>query len=242
MRPAEFSPELILQAGADLQAAGRNVTGFALRQRVGGGNPARLKQVWDEHLNGNGAAPAAPLAELPGEVMEQVVAISTALGERIAALAVELNDKAVRAAERRVAEVVRTAGEQRALAERELADAAQTLDDIESRLEGAQGDITGLQAKLDAALATAQAQAVELAALKAKAEADQITLVAQRQRAGDELVQANARATTAEHARDAAQQDVGAAREEAARLRGQVEALQEQHAALLAVLDKRPGV
>ncbi|MDH2436627.1 DNA-binding protein [Pokkaliibacter sp. MBI-7] len=48
MRPAEFSPEEIIAAGEALVAAGRNVTGFALRQKVGGGNPNRLKQVWDE--------------------------------------------------------------------------------------------------------------------------------------------------------------------------------------------------
>ena len=44
MRPAEFSPEEIVAAGEALVAAGRNVTGFALRQKVGGGNPNRLKQ------------------------------------------------------------------------------------------------------------------------------------------------------------------------------------------------------
>jgi hypothetical protein len=32
MRPAEFSPEEIVAAGEALVAAGRNVTGFALRQ------------------------------------------------------------------------------------------------------------------------------------------------------------------------------------------------------------------
>ena len=43
MRPAEFPAEAIIEAGQALQAAGRNVTGFALRQKVGGGNPTRLK-------------------------------------------------------------------------------------------------------------------------------------------------------------------------------------------------------
>ena len=36
MRPAEFTPEQIIEAGQELQAAGRNITGFALRQKVGG--------------------------------------------------------------------------------------------------------------------------------------------------------------------------------------------------------------
>ena len=42
MRPVEFTPESIIQAGQDLQKAGRNITGFALRQKVGGGNPSRV--------------------------------------------------------------------------------------------------------------------------------------------------------------------------------------------------------
>ena len=120
MRPAEFSPEEIVAAGEALVAAGRNVTGFALRQKVGGGNPNRLKQVWDEHLAAKNTTEAEPVAELPVEVAEEVAAVTKSLTERLATLAVELNDKAVKAAERRVAEVLRTAGEQREQAEREL--------------------------------------------------------------------------------------------------------------------------
>lgn len=31
MHPAEFAPEVIIQTGQELQAAGRNITGLALR-------------------------------------------------------------------------------------------------------------------------------------------------------------------------------------------------------------------
>ena len=137
MRPAEFTPEEIIQAGQELQAAGRNITGFALRQKVGGGNPSRLKQVWDEHQAGQTVAHSEPVAELPVEVADEVAHVSKQLTDRLAALAVELNDKAVKAADRRVAEVVRSAGEQREQAERELADAAQTVDDLETKLDEA---------------------------------------------------------------------------------------------------------
>ena len=126
MRPVEFNPGQIIEAGIELQASGRNITGFALRQKVGGGNPNRLKQVWDEHLAAKNSTQAEPVAELPVEVAEEVAAVTKSLTERLATLAVELNDKAVKAAERRVAEVLRTAGEQREQAERELVDAAQT--------------------------------------------------------------------------------------------------------------------
>ncbi|HID4136420.1 TPA: DNA-binding protein, partial [Escherichia coli] len=105
MRPATFEPQQIIEAGLALQAEGRNITGFALRNRVGGGNPGRLKQVWDEYLSSQTEVTTEPVAELPVEVAEEVKAVSSALAERISQLATELNDKAVRAAERRVAEV-----------------------------------------------------------------------------------------------------------------------------------------
>lgn len=112
MRPATYEPEQIIEAGLALQAEGRNITGFALRSRIGGGNPGCLRQIWDEHLASQSTVVSEPVAELPVEVAEEVKAVSAALAEHITQLATELatelNDKAVRAAERRVAEVTRT--------------------------------------------------------------------------------------------------------------------------------------
>ena len=166
MRPAGFTQDQIIEAGQALIAAGRNVTGFALRQRVGGGNPNRLKQVWDEHQASQSVVTAEPVAELPVEVAEQLQVVTAALTERLAALAVDLNDKAVKASERRVAEVVRAAGEQREQAERELADASQTVDDLELQLDHGNERIAQLEQRLAAAQASAQAQAVEMAQVR----------------------------------------------------------------------------
>jgi chromosome segregation ATPase len=220
MRPVEFSIESILQAGQALQAAGRNVTGFALRQKVGGGNPGRLKQVWDEHLASQ-AAPAEPAAELPVDVAAAVAALSQELASRLALLAVELNDKAVKASEQRTAEVVRAAGLQRAQADRELIDAAQTVDDLEAKLDTALAAVGALQTRLAETHASWQAQAVELAARTAQAQA--------AQQAHQDLRQ---RAEQCEAEREQARRDAGAAREEAAHLRGQVAAMQAQAAEL----------
>ncbi|TCD46913.1 DNA-binding protein, partial [Chlorobium sp. N1] len=74
MRPVEFTTEEIVKAGQELQAAGRNITGFALRQKIGGGNPSRLKQVWDEYLSSQAEVKAEPVAELPPEVADAVAA------------------------------------------------------------------------------------------------------------------------------------------------------------------------
>jgi len=163
MRPTEFTSEQIIQAGQELLDSGRNITGFALRNKVGGGNPNRLKQVWDEYVSRQSVTKTEPVAELPVEVADEVAAVTKALTDRLANLAVELNDKAVKAAERRVAEVVRAAGEQREQAERELADASQTVDDLETKLDQAEGDAAALAAKYAELQAASQAQAIELA-------------------------------------------------------------------------------
>lgn len=163
MRPVEFTSEEIVQAGQELLSSGRNITGFALRNKVGGGNPNRLKQVWDEYVSSQSVTKAEPVAELPVEVADEIAAVTKALTDRLANLAVELNDKAVKAAERRVAEVVRAAGEQREQAERELADASQTVDDLEAKLDQAEANSTELAKKYAELQAASQAQAIELA-------------------------------------------------------------------------------
>lgn len=217
MRPVEFTPEAIIQAGQDLQTVGRNITGFALRQKVGGGNPSRLKQVWDEHLASQSVTKAEPVAELPVEVAEEVAAVTKALTDRLQALAVELNDKAVKAAERRVHEVVRSAGEQREQAERELSDASQTVDELETKLDEALTQGEAMETKLAEVQAVNQAQAVELAQLRERLSA----MEAERGR-----YQAEAVKLRADH-------------EDAVKLRGQVEAMQAHAASLMEALAKR---
>jgi DNA repair exonuclease SbcCD ATPase subunit len=291
MRPVEFTLDAIIQAGQDLQTAGRNITGFALRQRVGGGNPTRLKQVWDEHQSSQAATVVEPVAELPVEVAEVVASVGKALSERIAALAIELNDKAVKAADRRVHDVVRSAGEQRAQAERELADASQTVDDLEAQLDAGQVNAQGLQAKLAELQGVNQAQAVELAQLRerlaateaertryqaetenlrgevaghkqaalavtqardqvhaelvklqAKAEAAEQSHQEQRKSTALEALRTAERMTQAEAERDSTRREASAAREDAANLRGQIDAMQSQVANLMQALTERSPV
>ena len=182
-RPAEFAPEAIIQAGQELRDAGRNITGFALRQKVGGGNPGRLKQVWDEHLASQSVTRAEPVAELPIEVAEEVAMVTKTLTERLSMLAVELNDKAVKAAERRVGEVVRAAGDQREQAERELADASSTVDDLETKLNEVRAESEAFEKRLADAQATSQAQAVELAQLRERLALTEQTVRAPQQHA-----------------------------------------------------------
>jgi predicted nucleic acid-binding Zn-ribbon protein len=162
MRPSEVSNEAIIAAGEALVASGRSVTGFALRQRVGGGNPTRMRQVWDEHIAAS-AKPPEPAADLPVEVADELARVTGDLTGRLLALVTELNDKAVRAAERRTGALVQQASEQRQQAERELADAGNAVEELENGLAEAQSENERLRAALEECQGRAQAQAVELA-------------------------------------------------------------------------------
>lgn len=221
MRPVEFTPEEIVKAGQELRAAGRNITGFALRQKIGGGHPTRLKQVWDEYLNSQVAVKADPFAELPVEVAEEVAAVNKALAERLMAMAVEVNNKAVKAAERHVAEIIRSTGEHREQAERELADASQTVEDLETRLDEARANAEELGNSLAEIRNDHQAQAFKLAQVSERL----VLIEEERNRYEQQAEQMRTERDTA--------------REDAARLRGLVEALQTQVKDLMQTLGPR---
>lgn len=285
-RPVDVADERIIEAGDALLKANRNVTGFALRKIVGGGDPKRLKDVWDRHNVSQSVTNAEPVAELPIEVAETLSAMTKALVEKINALAVDLNDKTVKAQERRVADVLRAAGEQQAQAERELADASQAVDELESMLAEERASAVELEKRLSELQLTNQAQAVELATLRERlesveksakaateqhvAEQEQLRqqLTDQKQAAQviaveldnlkTELTKVQAKAEAAEDAhkeerkriasevqrtadkliklegeRDSAKAEAGSAREEVAKLTGQLEAMRTQAAQLM---------
>ena len=221
MRPAEISVEAIIEAGKALQAAGRNVTGFALRQKVGGGNPSRLRQVWDESIANIALAQAQPVADLPIEVADEVASITKSLSERISTLAIGLNDKTVKAAERRVAEVLRAAAEQRDTAERELADAANTVEELENQQNELRAEISEFQAKQNTLQARNQALEIEIAQLRERS-------AEQRKQAATETLRITERMNKAEADRDAERKLLVASREECAKLTGMLEALKSQ--------------
>lgn len=211
MRPAEFPAEAIIEAGQALQAAGRNVTGFALRQKVGGGNPTRLKQVWDEHL-----AKSQPVVELPVEIADALAQVTKSLTEQLATLGTGLYARVEEAARRKIAEA-----EQRAAVEVE--EATNAVDRVEAERDAALAEVEVLKAKLAKSQAQVQAQAVELAQLRERLSAS-----------GTELTQAREELSQARN-------QAAETREEAARLRGQVEAIEGQRAELVKVLAERPA-
>ncbi|HCK3152290.1 TPA: DNA-binding protein, partial [Salmonella enterica subsp. enterica serovar Weltevreden] len=206
MRPATFEAEQIIEAGLALQAEGKRITGFGLRNRTGGGSPARLKQVWDEYQSTQTAPSTEPVAELPDEVADAVKGISATLAEQLAKLAAELNDKVVKAAERQVDDITRTAEEQKAQAERELADAVQAVDDLEQKLDAVTTDLRKTLELLDGSREREQTYLVELAQVRERLAATEERLK-DAEKSGREAAEQHRQQTeTLQHKLDDAEQ------------------------------------
>ena len=92
MRPAEYKTEDIIKAGLDLQVLGRKVSGFSIREKLGGGNSKRLKQVWDEYQASQTGVKAETATELPLEITEDVMVEAKNVYEWLLGLAIRLND------------------------------------------------------------------------------------------------------------------------------------------------------
>lgn len=216
MRPVEVNVADIIQAGKDLLAANRNITGFALRKAVGGGSAPRLRQVWDDYLDSKSISKVESVAELPVEVASELKELSDGLVRKLEFMAVSLNDKAVKASERRVSDLVKSVGEQQAQSERELADASNTVDELEEQLIEAENGRELLSVQLADASSEKQKLAIEVAQLS------------ERLAAAEERAQTAGAQVAFEAERSAK------AREDAARSAGQIEAMGRQVKELMA--------
>ena len=50
MRPAEYQEADIIKAGQKIQREGRTVTAFGIRNSLGGGNPRRIGEIWNQYI------------------------------------------------------------------------------------------------------------------------------------------------------------------------------------------------
>lgn len=169
MRPAEFPEEAIIQAGQELQAAGRNITGFALRQKVGGGNPARLKQVWEQHHAEQANKTKVPRNELSAETMEALADLGKDIEKRIAQVMLDQSDRMTQTVEAKVQEQSLRLKEILHQSELELSDAAQAIETLESALSDAQKAMEAHGRDLMEARRVQQEQSLEVAQLKERA-------------------------------------------------------------------------
>lgn len=99
-RAPEFTDAEVIAAGKKLYEAGAPITGYALRQAIGGGNLSRLKQVWDQHIESLGKAQKAPQNVLSVEVAASIDKARRVLDEQLLKIANDINDAAIRAAKK----------------------------------------------------------------------------------------------------------------------------------------------
>lgn len=296
MRPVEVTDDEIIEAGKALLAArpGQRITGFGLRQHLGGrGTQKRLYAVWAAHAAQAGAPTAPPPSELPPEVAHTLQTVSADLVAKLASLGAELHRGAVHAAEQRVVQARAEQDQVRQQTDQELADASQTVEELEAQVADLRAALVAERAKVTSATEEAQRQAVELATVRerltaaelagqqadevhaaelaqARVEAaqlratldqvredltqrltEQTALVrardqqladmreqhqTERAAAAKEAHRQAERFTEVQHERDAARQDAQAARENAAKLLGQLEGERAHSADLGALL------
>lgn len=108
--------------------------------------------------------------------------------------------------------------------------------DLEANLDKVNGRIQELEKELAAVHATIQTQAVELAQLRERLALTEQAHQEQRKQAAQEAYRVAERLVKAETERDNARKAATSAREEAARLRGQIELLQTQVSGLMRAL------
>ena len=233
MRPSEYSTETIIEAGQQLQSAGRNITGFAIRQKIGGGNPVRLKSVWDQYV-ADRTVEIKPEIELPDELIELVASINGTMTGLIEKLANNLHARSMKLAERRAINAEREAAEMRAQADQELADASQQIEDLENQL-------AKVETERDEARSMANNLQTDIATWEVKWEAAELAHQEQRKTSAQEVHRAAERIAKLEAERDGARDEARTAKSEADKLTGKCESLQEQNAELLRRLAARNG-
>lgn len=176
-RLAEFTDVQIIEAGRQLKQAGKRITGFGLRNAVGGGSANRLLEIWEHHEMSGAAgddAQAELISELPMEVADQlnsvIHAFTSSFSERFTALAREMNHKAISASERRVKELTQAAENKTEQAKAEVADANTAVAKAEDDRDEFISKALALQAELDQVKAADQQKQFELKQLKKEHE------------------------------------------------------------------------
>lgn len=235
MRNVEFTDEQIIDAGEALQADGVTITSFSLRNRVGGGNPARLKKVWDDYVATRGALQVQETAELDADIVAAVQGYTQSLDAQLLALASKINENAIKSANRRVEDVLEALDKQKKQFETELSDAHKSVLKAEAAEDSAKNETADLLQQLVHINEQGQKQAQELAQLR-----ERLTLAAQTTEAEKLRTQNEADALRAECTE--ARQDATRAREFAARLDGKVEALESQRDEMIKALSERAEI
>ncbi|WML92517.1 DNA-binding protein (plasmid) [Thiothrix lacustris] len=241
-----LTKDQILQAADQLAAAGETPTLAAVRKSVGGGSYTTINEAlkeWKAKQHSTNTPIREPAPAAVATRLEE-------LGADIWAVALELANTRL-TSEREALEATRVQLETAQQEATELADQLNVeLEALQANYKEAMSDLQEARAHLNQAnlekvtltrqLATTEARAEETTKraddLRAELQHAHAENTAQRQRHADEIQRLNERLTQAQTEREQAQQAASSTREDAAGLRGELEALRVQNAALLETL------
>ena len=153
MRPADYSEEQIIEAGKALQEEGKRVTPFGIRERMGGGKPQRIREIWEQYVAGDleQEARQEDAVELPAEFAEQVQGMNTALIADLTAFATRVYRRADEIAESRTREAMQAAKKAKESAETDVAEAERVIEDQDAQVEALEQQIAALREELSGA-------------------------------------------------------------------------------------------
>lgn len=139
MRPSDYSDQEIIEAGNKLLADGvpmDEITGSKLRTVVGGGQVKRLLRVWLEYLKAREELPPVQLQALPPEVEAQLAVIGAEVQAKVAALLAEAHSTLCQRFAEKEEELEAHWKATEARAEREVAEASDTIDRLDQEIDG----------------------------------------------------------------------------------------------------------
>lgn len=165
MRPSTFSDEAVIEAGHQLLAAGSEVTGWKIREVLGGGKPARYQKIWDERPQGA----AAPLsAELPDELRNGIDSIMKTMGGQLTAMFASIYQSLVHEADVRVKQSAAALDVAQEKYNQELGRASLELDRLEALIVDHEAVASANASSLAQATADLQTANIELAQCREK--------------------------------------------------------------------------
>ncbi len=150
MRPADFTDEMIIEAGKRLKEQGRKVTGYGLRNELGGGDQKRLISVWRRFADQD-AVEIVTEMELPPELEELLGGAGQALITHLRSITVSIHQSARKAADRQVAEMTRQFKELEEQTEAELKDAGVIIEKLESEKNDLGHNLTKAKEEIESA-------------------------------------------------------------------------------------------
>ena len=145
MKAATYTDEQIIEAGRQLLAENKRVTPFGIRKIIGGGNPERIKNIWqasqNEALEGQ---IVTEQVELPTEFADSLDMTKSSLDE----LAQRMYGRAQEIAESRVRESISASRKAKETAETEIAEAMEAVADLDHEKENLQIQVDELRTQL----------------------------------------------------------------------------------------------